>query len=83
MDDHIAIGYEAGTDCVIKIPPFHYLHLLDTNSNVSRVEVGPGSKTILSHEQCSCVLVYVQPLLHFALVFVLFFYCSAFLGTPR
>lgn len=28
-------------DSIIRIPPYHYIHVLDQNSNVSRVEVGP------------------------------------------
>jgi major vault protein len=26
---------------VIRVPPYHYIHVLDQNSNVSRLEVGP------------------------------------------
>lgn len=29
------------TESIIRIPPYHYIHVLDQNSNVSRVEVGP------------------------------------------
>ncbi|KAM9725650.1 major vault protein [Dama dama] len=28
-------------ESIIRIPPYHYIHVLDQNSNVSRVEVGP------------------------------------------
>ncbi|XP_036594409.1 major vault protein isoform X1 [Trichosurus vulpecula] len=28
-------------DSIIRIPPYHFIHVLDQNSNVSRVEVGP------------------------------------------
>lgn len=31
----------ATEDSIIRIPPYHYIHVLDQNSNVSRVEVGP------------------------------------------
>ncbi|XP_016074079.1 PREDICTED: major vault protein [Miniopterus natalensis] len=31
----------ATEESVIRIPPYHYIHVLDQNSNVSRVEVGP------------------------------------------
>jgi len=26
---------------VVRIPPYHYIHVLDQNSNVSRLESGP------------------------------------------
>uniref|UniRef100_A0A8D0GZE4 Major vault protein n=1 Tax=Sphenodon punctatus TaxID=8508 RepID=A0A8D0GZE4_SPHPU len=28
-------------ESIIRIPPYHYIHVLDQNSNVTRVEVGP------------------------------------------
>lgn len=28
-------------ESIIRIPPYHYIHVLDQNSNVSRVEIGP------------------------------------------
>ncbi|KAI2577991.1 MVP isoform 13, partial [Pan troglodytes] len=31
----------ATEEFIIRIPPYHYIHVLDQNSNVSRVEVGP------------------------------------------
>ncbi|CAO2583336.1 Major vault protein [Lemmus lemmus] len=31
----------ANEEAIIRIPPYHYIHVLDQNSNVSRVEVGP------------------------------------------
>ncbi|KAM4829160.1 major vault protein isoform 2-T2 [Thomomys bottae] len=35
-------GFNMATDeSIIRIPPYHYIHVLDQNSNVSRVEVGP------------------------------------------
>jgi len=36
---------------VIRIPPFSYIHVLDTNLNVTRLETGPKSLTCLDHEQ--------------------------------
>ena len=30
---------------VIRIKPYHYIHVLDNNSNVTRVEVGPNTYT--------------------------------------
>jgi len=35
---------------VIRLKPFHYIHVLDNNSNVTRVEVGPQTYTVLDHE---------------------------------
>ncbi|PNJ33462.1 MVP isoform 8 [Pongo abelii] len=31
----------ATEEFIIRIPPYHYIHVLDQNSNVSHVEVGP------------------------------------------
>lgn len=31
----------ATEESIIRIPPYHYIHVLDQNSNVSHVEVGP------------------------------------------
>lgn len=28
-------------ESIIRIPPYHYIHVLDQNSNVTRVEIGP------------------------------------------
>uniref|UniRef100_A0A803YPF2 Major vault protein n=1 Tax=Meleagris gallopavo TaxID=9103 RepID=A0A803YPF2_MELGA len=38
-------------DPVIRIPPYHYIHVLDLNSNVTRVEVGPHSYIRQDHER--------------------------------
>lgn len=39
------VGFSMATtateEAIIRIPPYHYIHVLDQNSNVSRVEVGP------------------------------------------
>lgn len=34
----------------IKIPPYHYIHILDRNTNVTRVEVGPSTFIRQDHE---------------------------------
>lgn len=31
----------ANGESIVRIPPYHYIHVLDQNSNVSRVEIGP------------------------------------------
>jgi len=36
---------------VIRIKPYHYIHVLDNNNNVTRVEVGPRTFTRQEHEQ--------------------------------
>jgi major vault protein len=36
---------------VIRIKPYHYIHVLDNNSNVTRVEVGPNTYTRQEHEK--------------------------------
>ncbi|OXB69646.1 UNVERIFIED_CONTAM: hypothetical protein H355_000113 [Colinus virginianus] len=38
-------------DPVIRIPPYHYIHVLDLNSNVTRVEVGPHTYIRQDHER--------------------------------
>ncbi|NWT47351.1 MVP protein, partial [Chroicocephalus maculipennis] len=38
-------------DPVICIPPYHYVHVLDLNSNVTRVEVGPHTYIRQDHER--------------------------------
>jgi len=35
----------------IKIPPFHYIHVLDKNSNVTRLESGPQTFIRQDHEK--------------------------------
>jgi major vault protein len=37
----------------IKIPPYHYIHILDRNSNISRVEIGPQTFIRQDHEVIS------------------------------
>lgn len=36
---------------MIRIPPYHYVHVLDLNSNVTRVEVGPHTYIRQDHER--------------------------------
>jgi len=36
---------------VIRIKPYHYIHVLDNNANVTRVEVGPMTFTRQEHEK--------------------------------
>lgn len=38
-------------DDVLKIGSFQYLHVLDTNLNTVRVEIGPKTFTRLEHEK--------------------------------
>ncbi|NWR76967.1 MVP protein, partial [Centropus unirufus] len=38
-------------DPVIRIPPYHYVHVLDLNSNVTRVETGPHTYIRQDHER--------------------------------
>ncbi|NXU51451.1 MVP protein, partial [Turnix velox] len=38
-------------DPVIRIPPYHYIHVLDLNSNVTRVVVGPHTYIRQDHER--------------------------------
>jgi len=41
----------ADKDSVIRIKPLYYIHVLDNNSNVTRVEVGPQTFTRQDHEK--------------------------------
>jgi major vault protein len=41
----------ADRDSVIRIKPFYYIHVLDNNTNVTRVEVGPQTFTRQEHEK--------------------------------
>jgi len=36
---------------VIRIPPFHYIHILDTNTNISMIRLGPDSFVKQDHEK--------------------------------
>lgn len=36
---------------MIRIKPFYYIHVLDNNTNVTRVEVGPQTFTRHDHEK--------------------------------
>lgn len=36
---------------VIRIPPYHYIHVLDRNSNVTRLEIGPQTFIRQDHEK--------------------------------
>jgi major vault protein len=38
-------------DAVIRIKPYYYIHILDNNTNVTRVEVGPATLTRQDHEK--------------------------------
>jgi len=41
----------SGEPAVIRIKPFYYIHVLDNNSNVTRVETGPQTFTRQDHEK--------------------------------
>jgi len=41
----------ADKDSVIRIKPLYYIHVLDNNANVTRVEVGPQTFTRQDHEK--------------------------------
>jgi len=49
---------------VIRLKPFHYIHVLDNNTNVTRVVVGPLTYTVLDHEtvvQSATQMILVPP----------------------
>eukprot|EP00727_Mastigamoeba_balamuthi_P004785 m51a1_g14304 putative major vault protein (845) ;mRNA; r:456829-460150 len=39
------------SDAVIRIKPYHYIHVLDNNTNVTRTEIGPQTFTRQDHEK--------------------------------
>ena len=39
------------TDVIIRVPPYTYIHILDTNTNITRVVVGPHTHTRQEHEK--------------------------------
>ena len=41
----------AGEQSLFRIPPYHYLHILDQNTNVTRVELGPKTFIRQDHER--------------------------------
>jgi len=36
---------------IIKLDPYHYLHVKDTNTNLIKLIIGPSSVTCLEHEK--------------------------------
>lgn len=40
-----------GDSSLIRIPPFHYIHVLDRNANVTRLEIGPQTFIRQDHEK--------------------------------
>ena len=64
---------ESGQDSevsVFRIPPYHYLHVLDKTTNVTRVEVGP--KTFIRQENEKVILeptkMIIIPPRHFSVI---------------
>ena len=39
------------SSAVIRLPPFYFVHVMDTNSNVTRIVVGPCTVTTMDHER--------------------------------
>ncbi len=64
---------------VYRIPPFYYIHVLDQNSNVTRLEVGPKTFVKQDHEKVllgperMLIIPYVSNLSRFS--FSIFFLC--------
>lgn len=52
----------ATEESIIRIPPYHYIHVLDQNSNVSRVEVGPKTYIRQDNERLVWGSLCVEPL---------------------
>lgn len=69
-ETHPKIGKVACKDRVVRIPPRHYVYILDTNKNVTWLECGPQRLTLQDgHELVLDVTPMLQvPPMHFALV---------------
>ena len=39
---------------IIRIPPHHYIHVLDQNTNIARVEIGPLTYIRQDNERYGC-----------------------------
>lgn len=39
---------------IIRIPPHHYIHVLDQNTNIARIEVGPLTYIRQDNERSDC-----------------------------
>lgn len=59
-----------GDEKIIRIAPYHYIHVLDHNTNVARVETGPKTYIRQDHERVlfDPVSMVTLPLGHFCLV---------------
>jgi major vault protein len=44
----------SNTNIIYRIPPYHYIHVLDQNKNVSRLEIGP--KTFVRQDNEKVIL---------------------------
>ncbi len=45
---------KSGSSPVHRIPPYHYIHVLDQNTNVTRLEVGP--KTFVKQDNETVII---------------------------
>ena len=43
IDKTMAPPSQSQSDSVFKIPPYHFIHVLDLSTNVTRLEVGPAT----------------------------------------
>ena len=63
-------GSQDSEASVYRIPPYHYLHVLDKTTNVTRVEVGP--KTFIRQENEKVILeptkMIIVPPRHFCVI---------------
>eukprot|EP00300_Choanocystis_sp_HF-7_P012602 c17952_g1_i3.p2 GENE.c17952_g1_i3~~c17952_g1_i3.p2 ORF type:complete len:139 (+),score=35.37 c17952_g1_i3:58-474(+) len=41
----------SANSAVIRVPPYFFLHVLDNNKNITRVEVGPQTFVLQDHEK--------------------------------
>ena len=42
--------HPTSADAVCRIPPYHYIHVLDQNTNITRLEIGPKTFIKLDNE---------------------------------
>ena len=52
-----ALVYSYMSKALIRVAPFEYLHVLDTNTNVSRLEIGPKTLLCKEHERYDIIFV--------------------------
>jgi len=45
------LSLASGNEAIHRIPPYFYVHVLDQNSNVTKLEIGPQTYILQNHER--------------------------------